>query len=164
MEENFKKKMQKLAKLKKQQQDNEIDPIEFLKEQKQKEANTKKLFNDLKEKSILPTIKELNEIFKETGNSFLFFSNEQATVLKDQIRTFCQVFYYPKNRGRNKVGLNTASLLFECLPFREEIQISANTELRPSPLKLIKTINISAFNEATIEKTISHFVSEVTKS
>ncbi len=164
MEDNFKKKMQELAKQKKLQQDAEIDPKEFLKKRKLKEDNSKTLFNNLKSNSIIPTVKELNEIFKETGNAFLIFSNEEATVLKDQIRTFCQIFYYPKNRGQNKVGLNTASILFECLPFREEIQISVNSELRPSPLKLIKTLSLSEFNDESIKEFVSDFVSEVTKN
>ena len=165
MEDNFKKKMQELAKQKKIQQDAEIDPKQFLKDRKLKEDNAKTLFNTLKRNSIIPTVQELNEIFKETGNSFLIFSNEEATVLNDQIRTFCQIFYYPKNRGQNKVGLNTASILFECLPFKEEIQISVNSKLRPSPLKLINTLSLSKFNDkAIIEEFVSNFVSEVTKN
>lgn len=164
MEDNFKKKMQELATQKKKQQDSEINPKELLKERKLKEENAKNFFNNLRRKKINPIVKELNEIFKETGSSFISLSNDNSTVLKDQIRTFCQIFYYPKNRGQNKVGLNTASLLFECFPFIEEIHILENKELRPSPLKLIKTLKLSEFDEEIIEDYISNFVSEVTKS
>lgn len=163
MEDSFKKKMQELAEQKKKQQDAEVDAKEFLKQRKLKEDNAKQLFNNLKRDSIVPTIQELNDIFKETESLFLIFSNEKATVLKDQIRTFCQIFYYPKNRGQNKVGLNTASLLFECLPFKEEVQILENTELRPSPLKLVKTLALNEFNDKVIKEFVSKFVSDVTK-
>jgi hypothetical protein len=164
MEENFKLKMQELARANKQRQDDQIDPKELQKEKKEKEDIAKKHFNKIKQESLIPTGKELNEIFKETGNSFLIFSNEDATALKDQIRTFCQLFYFPKDRGQSMVGLNSASLLFECFPLREEVQIAINTELRPSPLVLIQTINLFELKEKTLEDTISNFVSEVTKS
>lgn len=162
MENEFKKKMQNIAMFKLQKVKEETDPKQLLKERKEREDNCKKAFNQLKQNTIIPMIKELNEIFKDTGDTFLVFSNDRATVLKDQIRTFSQVFYYQKGRSQNKVGLNTSSLLFECLPFKEEVQISSNTELRSSPLKKLATISLKDFNAEIIERAVSTFVSAVT--
>jgi len=162
MENDFKKKMQEIAKLKLQKEQNQIDSKELLKEKEEKEKKSKKEFNELTKSTIIPTTEELNQIFKETGNKFLFFSNDKATSEKDQARSFCQVFYYQKGREQNKVGLNTASILFECLPEQEEVKILSNFNLHSAPLKELDTIKLSGFNKAKIESYISDFVSNVT--
>ncbi|PTM03427.1 MAG: hypothetical protein DA405_10450 [Bacteroidetes bacterium] len=164
MEDNFKQKMQEIANQKKEAQDAMVDPKVLMDEMRVKSENNKGVFKSVKNDSIYPIVQELNKIFKVAGDSFILFDNEQATALTDQIKTFCQIFYYPKGRSKDKVGLSTPSLYFECLPELGEVKISQNISLRPSPRQLIEKLNIGEFNEDIIEKYVSEFVSQVTNN
>jgi len=161
MEDKFLNRMKDLANAKKDK--NEVNPKELLKDLREKETTSKTQFHAIAKENIVSIVSNLNNIFEKTGDTFLIFSNEQASTLRDKIRDFYQVFYYPKGRGQNKVGLNTSSLLFECFPMKEIIVVSSNTKLRSAPLEKIKEFSINDFNENSIEDCVSEFVTSTIK-
>ena len=163
MTPDFKKKMEQLAQSKRQKDEDEARIAQDASQRRREvETSSAKQFNELKRSAVQPLVKELNDAFQPTGDKFRLFSNEEAKDLKDRVKTFSQIFYFPKGRSESLVGLNTASIRFECFPNREEVVVSANTELRPSYLTEIATIPLSEFNGTRIESTISDFVSTVT--
>jgi hypothetical protein len=161
MKSNFKKLMEEIAGNRLEREIRSKDP-DWISQQREEEEKTIEKFNHLRAEVIIPFVRELNEIFKDTGDQFIEFSDETATAQDDKSRHFCQVFYFPKDRPREKAGLNTASILFECLPTKGEIIISSNVFLRPAALKEKKVVKISEFDEKIIESELSAFVSDVT--
>ena len=163
MTTDFKKKMELLAKSKLQQDEDKARSVQNESERRREtEAASKQRFNELKKTIVEPLVKELNNAFESTGDKFRLFSNDEAKDLSDRVKTFCQIFYFPKGRPENLVGLNTASIRFECFPSREEVLVSSNTELRPSYLREIETVALTDFDSDFIENTISDFVAAMT--
>jgi hypothetical protein len=161
MKNNLKKLMEDIAGKRLEREMRYKDPGWIRQQLEEKDKNIEK-FNHLKKEVIIPFVRELNEIFRHTADQFTEFSDETATAREDKSRTFCQVFYFPKDRPREKAGLNTASILFECTPTQGEIRISSNIYMRPAALKEKKVVKISEFDEKIIESELSTFVSEVT--
>jgi hypothetical protein len=163
MKNNLKKRMEDIAGKRFARERKSEDPGSVL-QQQESEKQTIERFNQLRRDVIMPFVSELNEIFRDSGDQFLVFSDETSTATDDKSRTFCQVFYFPKGRPREKAGLNTASILFECMPVEKEIRISSNIHLRPSALKEIDVVKTPEYNEELIERHLSGFVSDVTKN
>jgi len=163
MTPDFKKKMELLAQSKRQKdEDNARIAQDAAQRRREIETSSIQQFNEVKRTAIQPLAKELNEAFQPTGDKFRLFSNEEAKDLKDRVKTFSQIYYFPKGRSESLFGLNTASVRFECFPNQAEVVVSANTELRPSYLSEIERVPLSDFDNAKVESIISDFVSTVT--
>lgn len=130
---------------------------------REREQTSKATFHKAIREVVIPLVKETNDAFSATGDSFKILTEDQASALQDQIRTFCQVFYYPKGRGEALVGRNTASLLFECIPAREEVKVARNVQIRPAPLEQFAVVAIGNFSKEAIETWMLQFVEDVTK-
>ena len=128
----------------------------------ERERQSKSEFAQLRDKVLVPMVNEADAEFKGSGAHFEWFSEQKATALADQIRTFVQVLYYPKGRSKQNVGLNTASLLFECIPAHGKVRIRQNTQsFRPAPLVEVKELPLSEFNQEAIESAFEGFITKV---
>src|SRR5699024_4896376 len=120
------------------------------------QEENKRKFRQIKKDVMVPKVKELQATFEEAGDLFQLFSEDQATALQDQIRTFFQVFYFAG--GNKKFGFNSPSLLFECNPSTGEVVVSQHTELRPTRFKEVGKISVDSLNEEEISQYILDFV------
>lgn len=159
--DDFKKKLEYLAQNKVliNQRNNQIQR-ELIQNLKSREDDMKGQFVIVK-KTVTKLVEQTNEAFAIAGESFNYYDNEAATALDDQIKMFCQVFYYPKGRSEKEVGFNTASIKFDCEPFYERITIYQNIELRPAPLKQFEVVPLAGMNEEKIKMLIENFIESV---
>lgn len=159
---DFKKKINEIASAKIAVDKDKKSPKEIQEELRKIQEENKKKFRQIKQEFVIPKIKELHDAFQETNDLFQLFSEDQATALQDQVRTFCQIFYFAN--GSKKFGFNSPSLLFECNPGTGGVIVSQHVESRPARLKEIDKVSVETLNEELISKYIVNFIDQVTKN
>ena len=159
---DFKDRLSKLANQHLQSQSaREQDAESVLKKMRQREVDSKKRFDEVRKEVLVPMVRDAEQEFKGSGAHFAFFSEEEATALADQIRTFFQVLYYPKGRTRMNVGINTPSLLFECIPAPGKVRVRQNTNIRPAPMVDVKDVPVEELGAETVQSVFAEFIQAV---
>jgi len=159
---NFKDRLNKLANRHLESQSaREKDAESALKRMRQREVDSKKRFAELRKDVFVPMVRDAEEEFKSSGAHFAFFSEQEATALADQIRTFFQVLYYPKGRSRLNVGINTPSLLFECVPAHGKVRVRQNTSIRPAPMVDVKEVSVDELDAEGVQSVFAEFIQQV---